>query len=171
MQEVGERCKMLEFVWINDRTDSLDNAVDDIESHNADKAILLVHENCARLTVDNDAPEAALQGRTFSEQALKQSRDTIASTNWTRYGQRLAATISVEHHIFWKQMDEVIQISAFARREEIFGKFVTFLARGFEPGFAGFNVALRSREDLTAVGLFLLNDFGYLVVLVVEDFA
>jgi len=160
-----------QFVRVDHSTYRPNGVVDNVEFHNSNEAILLVQKHCTWLTVDIRATDSAPERLTLDEQALEQPGDAISSMHGVQSRRNLASSISVKNGISSQHLNQTLQIALLARVEETSGEFITLLARGFEPRLTGLDMTLCPGEYLAAVVLGLLDDLGYLVISIVENFA
>jgi hypothetical protein len=160
-----------QFVRVDHSTYRPNGVVDDIEFHNSNEAILLVQKHGTWLSVHIRTPDSAPERLALDEQTLEQPGDAIPSMHGVQSRRNLASSISVKNGISSQHVNQTIQIALLARVKETSGEFITFLARGFEPRLTGLDMTLGSGEYLAAVVLSLLDDPGYLVISIVENFA
>ena len=102
---------------------------------------------------------------------MEQPSDAIPALYRMWCGGHFAASIAIKHSIICQQVDQIVDVSILARREKAVRQLISLFTRRFESWLPAFNVAFRAREYLAAVVFAFLDDFGNLVVAVVEYFA
>src|SRR5262249_31090208 len=147
-----------QLVGVDDRADACDLTAGDLECHHGDQPLLCVEIERSRATVDLDG--AQRQPRKAGAQAdpvPQPACDMGAPAQRPREPPNLPAAGAVHLHVVSEKRLEPRQVAFLDGRKEQSCQLVALLARRSEAGPPLFDVASRSRRELTDVALALAD--------------